>query len=203
MEISGKLSFDYVVRLLIEVNYYRVELDREQEAILEHEDRGLGLKGEWRGKDNWYGGRIQQIAKMEFVQDTNSFIIRLEKMQMTRSHRFARFLGSRRLLQMKNSGDRRDIALERKFLMQRFILCGRVFVPFSSKDGKVYLMETNDDYERTPSDAEGDQHRLSLEEFVQWHNPMSLNQRQVRAIIAKTCHDSYYRTASREVGHSL
>ncbi|KAI0095023.1 RNA dependent RNA polymerase-domain-containing protein [Irpex rosettiformis] len=154
------------------------ELDREQEAIIENENRGLGLQGEWHGKTSWYGGRIQQIAKMELVQATNSYAVRLEKMQMIRSHRFARFLGSRRLLQMKHSGDRRDIALEQTFLMQRFVLCGRVFVPFSTKDGKVYLVETTENYERMGTDAQGDQYRLALEEFVEWHNPLALNRKQ-------------------------
>ena len=157
----------------------REELDREQEAIVENENRGLGLQGEWQGKANWFGGKIQQIAKMEFVPATGSFVIRLEHMQMTRSHRFARFLGSRRILQMKHSGDRRNIALERKFLMQKFVLCGRVFVPFSTKDSKVYLVETTEDYERKATDAQGDGHRLALEEFVQWHNPLAMNQKQV------------------------
>lgn len=99
---------------------------------------------------------------------------------MTRSHRFARFLGSRRLLQIKIAGKPRDLSPERQFLEQKFVLCGRVFIPFSTKDSKVYLMESNADYDiRKPLLSQGDQFRRSLEEFVAWQNPMELNSNQV------------------------
>jgi RNA-dependent RNA polymerase len=100
-------------------------------------------------------------------------------MQMTRSHRFARFLGSRRLLQIKLSASRRDVAHERQFLLQKFVLCGRVFIPFSTKDGKVYLMETDENYERSAVPIQGDHYRISLQDFVRWHNPMDFNRNQV------------------------
>ncbi|KAI0684677.1 RNA dependent RNA polymerase-domain-containing protein [Cytidiella melzeri] len=154
------------------------ELDREQAAIIENTDRGLGLQGEWRGQANWYGGKIQQTVNMEYTPASHSFSLKLERMQMTRSHRFARFLGSRRILQIKLTGHQRDVVRERDFLTRKFVLCGRVFVAFSTKEEKVYLMEINEDYEREPLDIQGDQHRRSLEEFVQWHNPIEMNEQQ-------------------------
>ncbi|KAI0348335.1 hypothetical protein BDW22DRAFT_1350519 [Trametopsis cervina] len=154
------------------------ELDLEQAAIVENEERGLGLKGEWHGQKNWYGGRIQQIVNMDWDSVSKSFALQLEKMQMTRSHRFARYLGSRRLLQVKLSGTKRNAALEREFLMQKFVLCGRVFVPFSSKDLKVYLLETDDNYEREPVPAQGDLYRRTFQDFIEWQNPMALNRNQ-------------------------
>ena len=164
----------------------REELDREQAAILENNNRGLGLQGHWEGKDNWYGGKIQQIVRMERSTDRTATVpwtLTLERMQMTRSHRFARFLGSRHLLQVKIVGKDRDLVRERKFLEQRFVLCGRIFVPFSTKDGKVYLMEIDMDYDaRVPQLSQGDQYRISLEEFVAWHNPMGLNCDQVSSL---------------------
>ena len=96
---------------------------------------------------------------------------------MTRSHRFGRFVGSRRLLQLKlpkNAGPKYQ-----EVLQSRFVLCGRVFVALPDKDGKSYLLEINEDYERSTRVA-GDEHRMSLEDFVKWHNPMELNGAQVR-----------------------
>lgn len=146
---------------------------------MENQNRGLGLQGDWHGKANWYGGRVQQVARIVANPHSETFDLRLEKMQMTRSHRFARFLGSRRVLQVKLSGDRWRVAVERDFLAQKFVLCGRIFVPFSTKDEKAYMMEINDDYERAPLDSQGDQHRRSLGEFVRWHNAMATNAHQV------------------------
>lgn len=163
--------------------YCRAELDREQDAILEGTNRGLGLQGTWQEQDHWYGGKIQQVVKME-ASGSNasgaSFKLTLERMQMTRSHRFARYLGSRRLLQFKIAGKDRQTSQEREFLKRNFVLCGRVFVPFSIKDNKVYLMEVDADYDtHQPSQNQGDHQRRSLEEFVTWHNPMELNSGQV------------------------
>jgi hypothetical protein len=74
----------------------------------------------------------------------------------------------------------------RKFLAQKFVLCGRVFIalrPREEKGGqawKVYLIEVNEDVDRRPKVSEGDHRRLTLLEFVRWHNPIELNSKQVR-----------------------
>ena len=74
----------------------------------------------------------------------------------------------------------------RHFLAQKFVLCGRVFValrPKASKGGKawtVHLIEVNENVDRYPKVSEGDHRRLTLREFVRWHNPIELNGRQVR-----------------------
>lgn len=71
------------------------------------------------------------------------------------------------------------------FLAQKFVLCGRVFValrPRESKGGdawKVYLIEVNENVDRRPKVSEGDHRRLTLQEFVRWHNPVELNRKQV------------------------
>ncbi|KAH9948208.1 RNA dependent RNA polymerase-domain-containing protein [Amylocystis lapponica] len=160
------------------------ELDREEAAIIENRGRGLGLQGEWREDATWYGGKIQQIARLVKVEDDHTvpFKLRLEKMEKRKSNRFARFLGSRRLLQISIP---QKLAFEgpkvmqklHEFLQQKFVLCGRVFVPFHAKDRKVYLMEVNQDYGRA-ADLVKDQHRISLHDFVEWHNSVSLNMNQ-------------------------
>ncbi|KAL1681218.1 hypothetical protein EV122DRAFT_275579 [Schizophyllum commune] len=54
-----------------------------------------------------------------------------------------------------------------QFLAQsKFVLCGRVFVSYTSKDGSAYLVEVNEDHERKSRVGCGDQYRLSLEKLI-------------------------------------
>ena len=79
------------------------------------------------------------------------------------------------------------------FLGQKFVLCGRVFVALRPKDSKggkawkIYLIEVNEDVDRYPKISEGDHRRLTLQEFVAWHNPIELNRKQVRTTTFMTC----------------
>jgi RNA-dependent RNA polymerase len=165
---------------------------------------GLTADSKWEGVDNWYGGRIQQVAHLDLVTSepmlsgasppkTRSlpkisltkkhgspvpFCIRLDKLESTRSCGFARFLGSRHLLQVrvpkKLLGDE-----ARAYMQQKFVICGRVFVPFQAKENNVYMMETDENVDRVPDVQQGDQHRMSFSQFVEWFNPLSLNYKQV------------------------
>ena len=179
----------------------REELNREQLALMENDSRGLGLKGDWQGEPNWYGGKIQQIVRLvprerkpgADKKQQPVYHLQLEAMEMGRSHRFARFLGSRRLLQMRvpKSYDV-DVTKLKDLLLQKFVICGRVFVPFAVKDRKLHLVETDEDFQREPQVHEGDVHRMSLEKLVEWYNPMSLNHKQVysnkpQSFFAYTC----------------
>lgn len=147
--------------------------------------------GGWEGstQQDWYGGKIQQIVRLVPHQNKSpngtlpTFYMQLEPMRMGRSYRFARFLGSRRLLQMKlpklwNV----DAEQLKKLFCQKFVLCGRVFVAFAVKDGKVCFVEINEDYGRSPSLPLGDNLRMSLETLVEWYNPMGLNGKQVKTL---------------------
>jgi hypothetical protein len=54
----------------------------------------------------------------------------------------------------------------------------RRLAPEGSKGGeawKVYLIEVNENVDRYPKVSEGDHRRLTLQEFVRWHNPIELN----------------------------
>lgn len=81
----------------------------------------------------------------------------------------------------------------RKFLTQKFVLCGRVFIALRPKEDKggqawkVYLIEVNENVDRLSRVAEGDHRRLTLREFVRWHNPIELNSKQVSCTIFMTC----------------
>ncbi|KAI0321268.1 RNA dependent RNA polymerase-domain-containing protein [Amylostereum chailletii] len=168
------------------------EYDREQAALIEGEGRGLGLMGEYRGVDDWYGGRIQQIVRLvkedkgkgkgkgRGKKEDATYKWVLDQPEMKRSNRFARFLGSRRVLEIKvPKGERYQLGDKLlEMLAKRFVLLGRVYIPIDAKDDKVYLVEVNDDFERTPKEAQGDSSRLSYQQFINWHNPLSRNSGQ-------------------------
>lgn len=94
----------------------------------------------------------------------------------------------------------------RSFLAQKFVLCGRVFVTFrprESKGGKawkVFLIEVNENVDRYPKESEGDHRRLTLQEFVRWHNPIELNKKQVRNPILMTCIQLRYPSSQSQSG---
>ena len=176
----------------------RAEYDREQEAIAEDHDsrRGLGVYGDWapwhRGSaEDWYGGRISQCAHL--VEGSGGFKVHLDTpTYIENPTRFARFLGSRRMIRLSIPPSINKNRL-RSFLAQKFVLCGRAFVALRQRDqkggkgGKVLLIEVNEDFNRDPKRSEGDHRRLTLREFVRWHNPMELNSNQVRYTSVMTC----------------
>ena len=176
----------------------RAEYDREQEAIVEAHDsrRSLGIYGDWAPwhpgpAEDWYGGRISQRARV--VEVSGLFKVVLDPPTYHRNpSRFARFLGSRRMVRLSIPPSIRKDRL-RSFLAQKFVLCGRVFValrPRDSKSGKawkVYLVEVNENVDRHPKVSQGDHRRLALREFVQWHNPIGPNKKQVRDTTFMTC----------------
>jgi hypothetical protein len=137
--------------------------------------------GEWKGEADWYGGRIQQIARV--LKTDDGYKVQLDPPEKRRSHRLARYLGSRRIIQLRVPD---ELVLEeyqsiQQFLSQKFILCGRIFVPLHAKDSSVYMVETNEAWEgRQPGLWCGDQYRKSFADIVYWHNPLDLNKDQVK-----------------------
>ncbi|KAF8053860.1 hypothetical protein FPV67DRAFT_1703475 [Lyophyllum atratum] len=100
----------------------RKELDREQAAIIENEGRGLGLMGTWYEEPDWYGGQIQQLARL--APHNGSYKVHLDPVEKRRSYRLARFLGSRRVLQLRIPDDmaKQESPAIKEFLLQKFIL---------------------------------------------------------------------------------
>ncbi|KAH9486232.1 RNA-dependent RNA polymerase 1 [Psilocybe cubensis] len=146
------------------------ELDREQDAIFENQGAGLGLN---QSNQNWYGGQIQQLARL--IGENGNYKIILEPMEKRRSHRFARFYGSRRFLQLRIPEQtlQKESHQVVKFLTRSFVLCGRIFVPFHSKEGSLYMVETDQNYGRLSMDFFGDQYRMPFCKFINWHNPLA------------------------------
>uniref|UniRef100_D8QL20 RNA-dependent RNA polymerase n=1 Tax=Schizophyllum commune (strain H4-8 / FGSC 9210) TaxID=578458 RepID=D8QL20_SCHCM len=174
------------------------ELDLEQAALVEGKGRGLGLMGPWEEQgsaEDYFGGKIQQVVRLT-REGKGEFSFSLLPMQaQKRSYRLARRLGSRRIVQVrldkeynnqakdkgKGKGNEKEGEEEEgvgvaEFLAQsKFVLCGRVFVPYASKDGSAYLVEVDEDYERKARTGCGDQHRLSLEKLIESENPWVMN----------------------------
>jgi RNA-dependent RNA polymerase len=155
------------------------EYDREQAALCERKGRSLGLMGPFQGKKDWYGGKIQQVVRVEEAGEDLKLC--MEPLEMRRSNRLARFYGSRRILHvrvsLKTIHSKRALLIE--FLKHKFVLAGRVFVAIPPKDDGIYMVEVNEGFERPALNQHGDQFRLSYGELVEWHNPLDLNSKQV------------------------
>lgn len=124
-------------------------------------------------------------------KDPRKFKVQLEAMEYRKdSARIARFLGSRRILHLGVAENLlfKDECGVIQFLNQKFVLCGRVFVALKSREGKVYLVEVREDYQRQAQLKEGDNKRRTFWEIVNWHNPMKRNVKQVCCTCSRDVH---------------
>ena len=120
----------------------------------------------------------------------------MEKSELGKTNRLTRFMGPVSVLQLRIKKElltRQGDALV-KALARRFVLCGRIFLPFHAKENKVYLVEINADFERTPVPNLGGETRLSWDAFISWHNPPELNAKQVSYVYL--CFEYVYLTFS-------
>jgi RNA-dependent RNA polymerase len=155
----------------------REELDREAKATFENKSRGLGLmEGEFEGVSDWFGGKVQLTIRLLDAGEDKVPNVRLEPLQMTRSHHLARELGSVSVIALR---DDKDGALVKQWAGHKFILWGRVYIALPPKGSKVYLIETNEDYDRTPQEWCADIRRKSYDDYIRNNNPMELNANQV------------------------
>ncbi|KAF7332082.1 RNA-dependent RNA polymerase [Mycena kentingensis (nom. inval.)] len=150
------------------------ELDSEDRHLAENHFAGLGCIP---GSD-YFGGKVHFKGTIG-----SNFQVTLKQPELGTSSRFARRFGSLRFLtlgihkQLLNKGEQLV-----EFLLRPFILAGRVFRAFDAKDGNVFLVQTNEMVEgnrinpmRTIPGL------LSLDEFLQWHNPLELDLKQTMA----------------------
>lgn len=189
------------------------ELDREELALEQGNLSGLGLvdaNDPWYGGQGKYlaphfihwsnriaPSAVVQVAKLidklllknvkksEVIDYNKRYSLKLEKIQLGRSHRVSRLLGSRRVLQV-SIHERTINSTEnhlREFFSQRFVLNGRIFQAVLAKEKTVHLIETGDLFssDGLPPSHLTNSGRLSLLEFIRWHNPMEFNKKQVCA----------------------
>ncbi|KAJ6479279.1 RNA dependent RNA polymerase-domain-containing protein [Mycena vitilis] len=151
------------------------ELDREAKATVENKSRGLGLMGEFEGVPDYYGGNVQCTIRLLYSGENQTPKVRLEPLQMTRSHHLARDLGSVSVIALR---DDKDGALVKQWALRKFVFCGRTYIALPPKSSKVYLIETSEDYDRVAQDWCGDQYRISYDDYIRKNNPMHLNEKQ-------------------------
>jgi RNA-dependent RNA polymerase len=138
--------------------------------------------GDFKGSPNWYGGRIQQRANL--VKDGEAYKLVLVKPELGgRSRDTLRLLSSRRLIQVRLASVNvwTEFQEIHGFFLQKQIILGRVFVALHYKEGSVWLVETEENFERKSSPQQNDNLRLSLESLIFALNPPDLNGNQVRS----------------------
>ena len=155
------------------------EFDREELAIKEGKDRGLGLMGAWQGVENWYGGRIQQQARLEKGTKPNEYTLRLEELTHIRSFRLARYVGSASVLQVKvDKALSYDDDKARGVLSRSLVFCGRTFVPIHAKDDKAYFVQCKPTGS-APLLNMVNPPRHTFQELLNWFNPLRTDDTQV------------------------
>ena len=159
------------------------ELDREEEALRKSPYGGLGFD-ENNEPLGWNGGQILFHAKLHNKsRDSKNpeYKITLEPAELSFSHSFSRRFGSKSFLRLKltkavlNNGEK---LLE--YLRRPVILCGSVFRSFFAKNHNVFYIKTNEgtngDSILSNAPVPG---VMSFLEFINWHNPLHLNSKQV------------------------
>ncbi len=144
-----------------------------------------GCLGFNKDSDDWYGGKVGFRGKLKNTSakgSSPSFKIVLEKAELGPSNRFARKFGSKSFLRVKVTKE--CLSYEKElvsFFRHPFILNGSVFRAFYEKDKSVFLFMTNEVVEGfgiSPRRFRPD--RISLVDFLDWHNPIMENTTQVR-----------------------
>jgi RNA-dependent RNA polymerase len=179
------------------------ELDKEEAALNANPLSGLGCNSL---QDDWYGGKVAFIARLcqkeqsgNRSNDMPQYRIELDAPELSASTRFLRRWGSRRFVRVRipdsvfyGQNNRKlhasmafhllTVGFEGllTFFKNNFVIHGRVFRAFYAKDHSVFLFELPSTYSsgHIQQDLHGD--RISLPQFLEWHNPMAINKGQVR-----------------------
>ncbi|KAK0206463.1 RNA dependent RNA polymerase-domain-containing protein [Desarmillaria ectypa] len=153
------------------------ELDLEEEALKKDPNGCLGFN---KTNYDWYGGKVNfrgKLKKTSAKGSSPSFKIILEKAELGPSNRFARKFGSKSFLRIKVTKE--CLSYEKElvsFFKHPFILNGSVFRAFYEKDKNVFLFMTNEVVEGSKISLQRCRpDRISLVDFLDWHNPIMNN----------------------------
>ncbi|CAE7232722.1 unnamed protein product [Rhizoctonia solani] len=144
------------------------EYDHEDMLLRTHSTERFGCEG------SYFGGKIDQVLRLS-VNSSGRFEFRLQPPAVSTSCRFRRYLGSRRLVEVRFSDKEPRLhaqTLRNYMIDHALIINGRVFRAFYARKNTVYLVETNEGLDREEDDLIGDQYRQSLRAFIEWHNPL-------------------------------
>jgi hypothetical protein len=162
------------------------EFDREEEALRKNPYGGLGFdeNKEFLG---WHGGQVLFHAKLHNVARdrkscTPQYKLTLEPAELSSSHSFARRFGSKHFLRMKltKSVVNKHSKKLLDYLRRPLILCGGVFRAFFAKESNVFYVKTNEGTDgKSILSNVSVPNIMSVWEFINWHNPIELNSKQV------------------------
>lgn len=147
----------------------------------------------------YFGGKVDQIVRLtvdRFIPSviiyylglhgsyhrSHKFKFQLQPPAKAKSFRFRRYLGSRRLIEVRFSEQEPGLRandLREYFINNALVINGRVFRAFSARKTAVHLVETDEDMFRPEDPLMGDHYRKSLIDFIEWHNPLYANPGQV------------------------
>ena len=162
------------------------EFDREEEALRKSPYGGLGFK-EDKESLGWHGGQVLFHAILiNTTTDKKScnpqYKITLQPAELSSSHSFGRRFGSKHFLRMKlakNVLNKHTKKLS-EYLHRPLILCGSVFRAFFSKESNVFYVKTNEGTDgKSILSNVFVPNIMSFWEFINWHNPIELNSKQV------------------------
>ncbi|KAL1746021.1 RNA dependent RNA polymerase-domain-containing protein [Schizophyllum fasciatum] len=165
------------------------ELDTEIETLKLDPNAGLGNSSVRPG---WYGGKV--LFPLRIKEDKKGkgkgkgrhqagpgYTIVLDHASLSSSTRFARRCGSTAFLRVKVAmGILRSRPGEMlNLFLKPFVLWDRVFRAFFAKDDNVFLVCTNETMDITGRLQTVDNGRQSLRDFVEFHNPLRVGDRQL------------------------
>ncbi|KAL1695215.1 RNA dependent RNA polymerase-domain-containing protein [Schizophyllum commune] len=163
------------------------ELDTELATLALDPDAGLGNSA---ARPGWYGGKvvfplrikaIKEAKKGKYDPKVIGWSIVLDHATLGSSTRFARRCGSTAFLRVKVAMDvlrsRSHEMLD--LFLKPFVLWDRVFRAFFAKDDNVFLVCTNEMMESPRMLKTVDNGRQSLREFVEFHNPLRVADKQL------------------------
>ncbi|KAF9478503.1 hypothetical protein BDN70DRAFT_44221 [Pholiota conissans] len=157
------------------------ELDRETNALSRDPHEGVGNNPKepgWYGGKIHFGGRIKSLSKDKSVSaKKSSYEIVLDSCSLSTSSRFTRRFGSWSFVRIKIPQDTFHSANNNlnEFFKKPFVIWGQVYRACYAKRDNVFLFLTNELYPLGPT-IPG---RFSLSDFVNWHNPIEHNAKQL------------------------
>lgn len=164
--------------VLIQIQDPWPELDREEKFLEAHPDQ-----------PHQQTGRVYFVAALKSTVNSARagahFRIELSQAQLGPSNSFSRRFGSKSFLRLKiptNLLHKSGRDLVDLYLRKPVILCQSVFRAFYAKDQTVFYFRTNEIWDpklQVISPPLSPSSRLGFLEFIQWHNPIELNNHQV------------------------
>jgi RNA-dependent RNA polymerase len=147
-----------------------------------------GLGFDCNGQRTEYGGKVDFFGQIKL--ENGKLCIQLAPPKLGPSCRFKRRFGSFNFLQLKPSQElvtkNRVGDVQKLFASARpFVIFGAVFRPFYAKDGKVFLLRTNEIYDGSTISILSSSSQISLGDFINWANPLDFNTNQVNTRLMK------------------